>query len=79
MFVRQQKGLTFDDVLLVPRRSSIRSRGDVDVSTWLTRQLRLAIPVLSANMDTVTEWRMAVSMARSGGLGVWLGSNEPRG
>ncbi|MFZ4850455.1 MAG: IMP dehydrogenase [Caldilinea sp.] len=70
MFVRQQKGLTFDDVLLVPRRSSLRSRGDVDVSTWLTRQLRLAIPVLSANMDTVTEWRMAVSMARSGGLGV---------
>ncbi len=70
MFIRPTKGLTFDDVLLAPRRSPIRSRGEVDVASSLTRKLRLAIPILSANMDTVTEWRMAVSMARAGGIGV---------
>lgn len=70
MIVRPGKGLTFDDVLLAPRRSSVRSRSDVDVSSFLTSKLRLAVPILSANMDTVTEWRMAVSMARAGGIGV---------
>jgi IMP dehydrogenase len=70
MIIRPTKGLTFDDVLLVPRRSSIRSRGEVDVSARLTAALRLAMPILSANMDTVTEWRMAAAMARAGGLGV---------
>ncbi|MFN3981309.1 MAG: IMP dehydrogenase [Caldilinea sp.] len=70
MIVRPGKGLTFDDVLLAPRRSSVRSRSDVDVSSFLTNKLRLAVPILSANMDTVTEWRMAVSMARAGGIGV---------
>lgn len=70
MIVRPGKGLTFDDVLLAPRRSSVRSRSDVDVSSFLTGKLRLAVPILSANMDTVTEWRMAVSMARAGGIGV---------
>lgn len=70
MIVRPGKGLTFDDVLLAPRRSSVRSRSDVDVSSVLTSKLRLAVPILSANMDTVTEWRMAVSMARAGGIGV---------
>jgi IMP dehydrogenase len=70
MIVRPGKGLTFDDVLLAPRRSPVRSRSDVDVSSCLTNKLRLAIPILSANMDTVTEWRMAVSMARAGGIGV---------
>src|SRR5579871_6773923 len=62
--------LTYDDVLLVPCRSSIRSRRDVDTSTRLTRELRLNIPIVSANMDTVTEARMARAMAREGGLGV---------
>jgi IMP dehydrogenase len=70
MFIRPTKGLTFDDVLLAPQRSPIRSRGEVDVASMLTPALRLSIPILSANMDTVTEWRMAVSMARAGGIGV---------
>lgn len=62
--------LSYDDVLLAPRRSSIRSRSDVDVSTRLTRGLRLAVPVVSANMDTVTESEMAIAMARIGGIGI---------
>lgn len=63
-------GLTYDDVLLVPRRSRIASRQDVDATTRLTRDLRLALPVVSANMDTVTEAAMAEAMAREGGIGV---------
>jgi hypothetical protein len=70
MTIRTTRGLTFDDVLLVPQRSSIRSRSQVEVATRLTDTLRLAIPILSANMDTVTEWRMAAAMARAGGLGI---------
>ncbi len=70
MKIRPNKGLTFDDVLLVPQRSPFASRGDVDTSTWLTATIRLQIPILSANMDTVTESHMAVAMARAGGLGV---------
>jgi IMP dehydrogenase len=62
--------LTYDDVLLVPCRSSIASRRDVDTSSRLTRELQLKIPVIAANMDTVTEARMARAMAREGGLGV---------
>ncbi len=70
MKIRSEKGLTFDDVLLVPKRSPVTSRRLVDTSTSLTPQIRLAIPILSANMDTVTEARMAIAMARAGGLGV---------
>ncbi len=62
-------GITFDDVLLVPRRSSVLP-DEVDVSTRLTRRLRLNIPILSAAMDTVTEARMAIAMAIEGGVGV---------
>src|ERR671938_106292 len=62
--------LTYDDVLLVPCRSAIASRRDVDTSTRLTRELRLRIPIIAANMDTVSEARMARAMAREGGLGV---------
>jgi IMP dehydrogenase len=62
--------LTYDDVLLVPCRSSVTSRRDVDTSTRLTRELRLNIPIVAANMDTVTEARMARAMAREGGIGV---------
>src|SRR3977135_2390873 len=62
--------LTYDDVLLVPCRSSVASRRDVDTRTRLTRDLRLNIPIVSANMDTVTEARMARAMAREGGIGV---------
>src|SRR5579864_4174873 len=62
--------LTYDDVLLVPCRSAVASRRDVDTSTRLTRELRLNIPIVAANMDTVTEARMARAMAREGGIGV---------
>src|ERR671934_286153 len=62
--------LTYDDVLLVPCRSSVTSRRDVDTCARLTRELRLNIPIVSANMDTVTEARMARAMAREGGIGV---------
>src|ERR671932_1357824 len=62
--------LTYDDVLLVPCRSAVASRRDVDTSTRLTRELRLNIPIVAANMDTVTEARMARAMAREGGIGI---------
>ncbi|MCD6591558.1 MAG: IMP dehydrogenase, partial [Thaumarchaeota archaeon] len=63
-------GLSFDDVLLVPRRSPIRSRREVDTRSKFTRRLWLNIPIVSAAMDTVTESRMAIVMAREGGIGV---------
>lgn len=65
-----RQGLTYDDVLLVPRYSDIRSRKDVDTSTRLTRNTSIQIPIISANMDTVTESEMAVAMARRGGIGI---------
>ena len=61
--------LTFDDVLLVPQKSSILPR-DVDLSTRLTNSISLNIPILSAAMDTVTESAMAIALARAGGMGV---------
>ncbi len=64
-----REGLTFDDVLLVPRRSQVLPR-DVDLSVQLTQKIRLSIPVISAAMDTVTDGRMGIAMAREGGLGV---------
>ncbi len=70
MKIRATKGLTFDDVLLVPKRSAVASRQDVDTSTWLTSKIRLQVPIVSANMDTVTEAPMAIAMARAGGIGI---------
>ncbi len=64
-----REGLTFDDVLLVPRRSDILPK-EVDLSVQLTKKIKLNIPVLSAAMDTVTDGRMGIAMAREGGLGV---------
>ena len=66
---RIREGLTFDDVLLVPARSEVLPR-DVDLSIQLTKNIRLNIPMLSAAMDTVTDSRMAIAMAREGGLGI---------
>ncbi len=63
------QGLTFDDVLLVPAASDVLPH-EVDVSTHLTRDIKLNIPMISSGMDTVTESRMAIAMAREGGLGV---------
>ena len=70
MRIRPETGLTFDDVLLVPKRSSIRSRSIVDTSTWLVPGIRMDIPIISANMDTVTEAQMAIAMAQAGGIGI---------
>lgn len=64
-----QEGITFDDVLLQPRHSTVLPH-EVDVSAQLTRRVRLNIPFVSAAMDTVTETGMAVAMAREGGIGV---------
>ena len=63
------EGLTFDDVLLVPGRSEVLP-SNIDISTQLTSKVHLNIPVLSAAMDTVTEARMAIALAREGGLGI---------
>lgn len=65
----QKEGLTFDDVLLVPSRSEILPR-DVSVKTKLSDNLQLNIPLISAGMDTVTEAKMAIAIAREGGLGI---------
>jgi len=70
MNLRSETGLAFDDVLLVPKRSSIRSRQSVDTSSWLVRGIRMAIPLVSANMDTVTDAPMAIAMAQAGGIGI---------
>jgi IMP dehydrogenase len=63
-------GLTFDDVLLVPRRSDVTSRSQVDTRAKFSRRIELAVPIISANMDAVTESDMAIEMAREGGIGV---------
>jgi len=65
-----KEGLTFDDVLLVPKYSDITSRTQTNLSTKLSRNISLNIPFVSANMDTVTESTMAVAMARAGGIGI---------
>ncbi len=68
-FNNMQTGLTFDDVLLVPGKSEILPR-EIEVSTLLTKKLKLNIPLISAAMDTVTESRLAIAIAREGGIGI---------
>lgn len=63
-------GLTFDDVLLVPARSTVSSRKQINCSSNLTKKVPLNIPIISANMDTVTESDMAMVMAKEGGIGI---------
>jgi IMP dehydrogenase len=65
-----KEGLTFDDVLLIPKRSPIISRSQTNLKTRLSRNINLNIPVISANMDTVTESPMAIALAREGGIGI---------
>ena len=63
------EGITFDDVLLVPAYSEVIPN-QVELATWLTKKVKLNIPMMSAGMDTVTEHRMAIAMARQGGIGI---------
>lgn len=64
------KGLTFDDVLLIPSKSDLRSRKDPSLKSQLTRKYTMDIPIISANMDTVTESEMAIAMNHLGGVGI---------
>lgn len=64
------RALTYDDVLLVPNKSDIRSRKDPGLSTQLTKKITIEKPFISANMDTVTEWEMCVAMDKMGGFGI---------
>ena len=65
-----REGLTFDDVLLVPKFSDIVSRSQTNLTTQLSRNISINIPIISANMDTVTESTMAITIAREGGIGI---------
>jgi len=69
MKIKEKAGLTFDDVLLIPQKSDVLPK-NVDVSTYLSKEIKLNIPILSAAMDTVTESRLAIALAREGGIGV---------
>ena len=64
-----ETGLTFDDVVLIPAKSEVLPK-EVDVSTMLTRNIQINIPIVSASMDTVTEANLAIAIAREGGIGI---------
>lgn len=64
------RGLTFDDVLITPAKSEVRSRRDPELSSHICRKIELKTPIVSANMDTVTESAMAIAMAKEGALGI---------
>jgi IMP dehydrogenase len=70
-------GLTYDDVLLIPAKSDVLP-GEVDVSTFLTRNIRLNVPIISAAMDTVTDASLAIAVAREGGLGILHRAMSPQ-
>ena len=66
----RSKAYTFDDVLIVPCKSDVRSRREPDLSTFLTKKIKIKLPFISANMDTITESEMAISMNDQGGFGI---------
>jgi IMP dehydrogenase len=72
----EQIGLTFDDVLIIPAYSDILP-SQVDIGTCLTRKIKLSMPILSAAMDTVTNWKMAAAIAQNGGLGIIHRNQSP--
>ena len=72
----EEQALTFDDVLLVPKYSSVLPQ-ETDLSTKLTKQVNLKIPIVSAAMDTVTESRMSIALAELGGIGICLLYTSP--
>ena len=71
-----QQALTFDDVLLVPAHSTVLPR-EVNLTTQLTKKIKLHIPIVSAAMDTVTESRLAIALAQEGGLGIIHKNKSP--
>ena len=68
--IARGKGYTFNDVLLVPNKSDMRSRRDPDLTSKLFKDQDISLPMISANMDTITESAMAIAMANEGGLGI---------
>jgi IMP dehydrogenase len=70
MKILPETALTYDDVLLVPQHSDVDSRRSLSTKSWLTQKIALQVPIVSANMDVVTESEMAITMAREGGIGI---------